>query len=1153
MKDFSKLLSELIQFKEMTDDIKEGRTPVLMSGLSQIHKSHFIYSYCQNENENALLITGDDSSAVKFAEEINAFFGKEKALVYPTRDFIYRDVEGVSREYEHQRLKVLENISKGNKNIIVTGAEALLQYTIPPANLTKNTLHLSTGDTCNIRELTEKLVQAGYVSSSQVDGVCQFSHRGGILDIFPPHADDPFRIEFWDDEIDSIAPFKIDTQRREGICDSIDITPAREVLFESKEKMLEILKSQLPKLTSKFSENARENIESDIERLNNDMTLGNINRYLPLVYEKPATIFDYISSDTAVFINDPALIKDNLKTVSSQIREDTESLLEEGLVFKGCDTFSADYSYFISEVSLLPCVILETFERVSYDIPVKRSHGVNATPLSPWSGEYSVLKEELEELLDHKYFCIVMAGTERAAAALTSDLLKDGFNAVSANDISQISYGQVTVVPASLPSGFEYPEIRLTVKTHGKIAAPKSKHKNKVSAAEKIRNLSDLTIGDLVVHTTYGVGVFGGIVKREFDNVIKDYIKINYAGSDVLYVAVNQLDLVTKYIGAKEDSGVKLNKLNSVEWSNTKKRVRAAVKDMAKELTELYAKRLKTKGYAFSEDTEWQREFEQRFPYEETGDQLRCIDEIKADMERPAPMDRLLCGDVGFGKTEVAIRAAFKCVMEGKQCAVLVPTTILAWQHYKTFCARMENYPINIDILSRFRTPKQQKQIISELKSGQVDIVIGTHRVIQNDVNFKDLGLCIIDEEQRFGVAHKEKFKELRNNVDVLTLSATPIPRTLNMAMSGIRDMSVIEEAPQDRFPVQTYVIEHNWGIIEQALKKELRRGGQAFYLHNRVESIESCAFKLQQMLPDANITVAHGKMSEEQLSKIWQQLVDREIDILVCTTIIETGVDVSNCNTIIIEDADRMGLSQLYQLRGRVGRSSRRAYAYLTFTPGKALSDIATKRLSAIKEFTSFGSGFRIAMRDLEIRGAGSILGGKQHGHMEAVGYDMYIKMLGDAIAEERGEVIPEKAPECVIDLKIDAHIPEKYIRDLTQRIDIYKKIAVIKTNEDAMDVLDELIDRFGDPPQSVKGLVDVALIRNRAAIMGFAEIKQDDHNLIAIPINFDIKLAADLTARLGKKITFNVRENPYFTMKISKGQKPLDALKEMLDIMEL
>ena len=1152
MKDFSKILSELLQFKEMTEDIKSSKTPVLMSGLSRVHKSHFIYSYCQNENAPALVITTDDSSAVKFADELNAFFGEEKALVYPTRDFIYRDVEGASREYEHQRLKVLENIDSDNHSIIVAGAEAILQYTIPPKNLAENTIRLSAGETHDINRLIEKLVQAGYSSSPQVDGVCQFSHRGGILDIFPPYSEDPFRIEFWDDEIDSIAPFKIETQRREGICDSINITPAREVLFEGAEKMLSILQNQLSKLNSKHTENARAKISADIERLKDNLELGNINRYLPLVYEKPATLFDYIDKNTVVFLDDPTAIKEQLKAVEAQTNEDTESLLEEGLIFHGCDTFSADYPYFISEVNLSPCVILETFDRVSYDIPVKKRHGVNATPLSPWSGEYALLKEELEELLDHKYFCVVMVGTERAATALKSDLLKDGFNAVIAEDISKISYGQVTLVPSSLPSGFEYPEIRLTVKTHGKIASTKSKRKTQTSAAAKIRSLSDLKKGDLVVHNAYGVGVFDGIVKREFDNVIKDYIKINYAGSDVLYVSVNQLDLVTKYIGAKEDSGVKLNKFNSMEWSNTKNRVRAAVKDMAKELTELYAKRLKTKGFAFSKDTEWQKEFEQRFPYEETGDQLRCIDEIKADMERSSPMDRLLCGDVGFGKTEVAIRAAFKCVMEGKQCAVLVPTTILAWQHYQTFTARMENYPIKIDILSRFRTPKQQKQIISELKKGLVDIVIGTHRVIQNDVNFKDLGLCIIDEEQRFGVAHKEKFKELRNNVDVLTLSATPIPRTLNMAMSGIRDMSVIEEAPQDRFPVQTYVIEHNWGIIEQALKKELRRGGQAFYLHNRVESIESCAFKLKQMLPEANITVAHGKMTEEQLSKIWQQLMDREIDILVCTTIIETGVDVSNCNTMIIEDADKMGLSQLYQLRGRVGRSSRRAYAYLTFTPGKALTDIATKRLSAIKEFTSFGSGFRIAMRDLEIRGAGSILGGKQHGHMEAVGYDMYIKMLSEAIAEERGEVIPEKAPECCIDLRINAHIPESYISDMSQRIDIYKKIAVIESNEDAFDVMDELIDRFGDPPKSVKGLVDVALIRNRAAIMGFAEIKQEDSNIIMIPAKFDLAVVADLQARLGNRVTVIAKDNPYFTMKILKGQKPLNALKEMLNIKE-
>ena len=572
---------------------------------------------------------------------------------------------------------------------------------------------------------------------------------------------------------------------------------------------------------------------------------------------------------------------------------------------------------------------------------------------------------------------------------------------------------------------------------------------------------------------------------------------------------------------------------------------------MADELIKLYAKREAAQGYAFGPDTDWQNDFERRFPYDETDDQLRCIREIKDDMEKPSPMDRLLCGDVGFGKTEVAIRAAFKCVMDGKQCAVLVPTTILAWQHYQTFRKRMEGFPVKVDILSRFRTPREQEQVLEELRRGQVDIVVGTHRLVQKDVKFKDLGLCIIDEEQRFGVKHKESFKEMRNNVDVLTLSATPIPRTLNMAMSGIRDMSTIEEAPQDRQPVQTYVMEHDWGILVQAISKELRRGGQVFYLHNRVDTIDRCAATIQQFLPDATVVVAHGKMSEEQLSKVWKRLLDHEIDILVCTTIIETGVDVSNCNTLIIEDADRLGLSQLYQIRGRVGRSSRRAFAYLTVTKGKALTDVATKRLEAIREFTTFGSGFRIAMRDLEIRGAGNILGAQQHGHMEAVGYEMYLKMLSEAVAVAKGEKPEVQNTECLVDIRIGAHIPEDYIESLPQRIDIYKKIASVENEKDASDIIDELIDRFGTPPEAVKGLVDVSLLRNMAAGLGIREISQRTDSLLFYPETVDMQAASRLAAGLKGRVMLNAGAKPYLAVKVAKGEKPVDTMRLALTMM--
>ena len=569
---------------------------------------------------------------------------------------------------------------------------------------------------------------------------------------------------------------------------------------------------------------------------------------------------------------------------------------------------------------------------------------------------------------------------------------------------------------------------------------------------------------------------------------------------------------------------------------------------MAKELIKLYAERMQVKGYPFSADGEWQHEFEEKFPYQETDDQLRCVAEIKQDMEAPRPMERLLCGDVGFGKTEVALRAAFKCVVEGKQCAILVPTTILAWQHYQTTLARVEGFPVKVELLSRFRTPKQQESIVKKLATGEVDIIIGTHRIVQKDIRFKDLGLVIIDEEQRFGVAHKERFKEMFANVDILTLSATPIPRTLNMAMQGIRDMSVIEEAPMDRHPVQTYVLEHDWSILSDAIRKELRRGGQVYYLHNRVESIDQCAGRIGALVPDARIAVAHGKMGEEELSEVWRKLMEGEIDVLVCTTIIETGVDVSNCNTLIIEDADHMGLSQLYQLRGRVGRSSRRAYAYMTFRRGKVLTDIATKRLSAIREFTKFGSGFGIAMRDLEIRGAGSILGTRQHGHMEAVGYEMYLRLLSEAVSEQRGEKPAGGASECMVDIRIGAHIPESYIDDLSQRIDIYKRIAAIGSQEDALDVVDELIDRYGEPPAAVKGLIDVALLRGTAARLGISEIVQREDSIVLFPEKLDMDAAGRVAAALGNRVMVNASAKPYISVKIPKNTQPIDTMREAL-----
>ena len=799
----------------------------------------------------------------------------------------------------------------------------------------------------------------------------------------------------------------------------------------------------------------------------------------------------------------------------------------------------------------MPCVFADTFMRSNNDIKFKKLINSDCRQTGVWGGNISNLVDELKSFCEQDYCTVVLAGSEKTLQIIVNDLNEQGIPASLLDKNSEIAPKRVYVRTGSLSGGFDYPDIKCAAITQMKAMTAKRK-KTKHKKGEEIKSLSDIAPGDLVVHSMYGIGKFAGIRSLENNGITKDYITIKYAGTDVLYVPVTQLDLVSRYIGPRDDSGVKLNKLNSSEWKKTRSRVKSAVKDMAEELTKLYAQRQTAKGYAFSEDNDWQRDFEERFDYQETDDQLRSIQEIKDDMQKSVPMDRLLCGDVGFGKTEVALRAAFKCMLDSKQAAILVPTTVLAWQHYQTAVKRFEHFPIKVELLSRFRTPKQQQQIIRELKRGTIDLIIGTHRLVQKDVEFKDLGLAIIDEEQRFGVAHKEKLKEAFKGVDVLTLSATPIPRTLNMAMSGIRDMSVIEEPPQDRQPIQTYVIEHNDGVIAQAIQKELRRGGQVYYIHNRIDTIERTVSHLQQLLPEARIGYAHGQISESDLSEIWRQLIDREIDILVCTTLIETGVDVPNVNTLIIEDADKLGLSQLYQLRGRVGRSSRRAFAYFTFRRGKVLTEIASKRLNAIKEFTQFGSGFHIALRDLEIRGAGSILSGKQHGHMEAVGYDMYLRLLNEAIAEQKGEALPRSPEDCLVDISVDAFIPEKYIESLPLRIDAYRKIASIITEEDSRDVLDELIDRFGDPPKSVIGLVNIALTRNTASRLKITEISQRGENVLFFIQRPEVAQIQALSAFYKNRIKFADGAKPYFSVRLDKKQKPPALMTEVIKIMD-
>ena len=1143
MENFAKVAEKILEYKQLKNDIETKQSPVMVTGLTPVQQSHILYSLGEQIPYKILVITHNESTALSMCNDVNQMCGEGFAEFFPSRDYNLQNTLSSSHETEHQRLNVLANLAMEKCKVVFSSIEAACSITIPKDILVSSTITMKIDKEYKISEIVDFLVKTGYTACDQVEGKCQFAKRGGIIDIFPPNLKNPVRIEFWGDEIDSLSYFEVDTQRRTEPLKSFTITPAREVLINEPQQLVLKLEQIKQTLKGKYAKEQRETIDTDIENIKENVSINNQDKFIKLLYGNNS-IFDYFKGEVFA-LSSPTEAKEAIKNVLWQNSEDIKILLEDKVLYSGLDNFYLDFTDVASVLSKSSTILFDTFGRTAEGIPLKHIYDIKSLRLSSWSGEYSILKEDLDDYKQGGYCVLIYGGTEKNSKNLVSDLQRDGFSADYVDDFSDIVAKKIYVTQGSLSGGFDYPQIRFAVISINKSGSGLKLKKPKKAGKNAIKNLSDLSVGDYVVHVSHGIGVFSGIVKREIHGITKDYIKIRYAGTDELFVPVTQLDLVTKYIGTKEDGTVKLNKLNSAEWQKTRQRVKKAVADMADELIKLYAERLNAKGFAFSKDTDWQNDFEGRFPYEETDDQLRCIREIKDDMESGIPMDRLLCGDVGFGKTEVAIRAAFKCVMDSKQCAVLVPTTILAWQHFKTFSQRMEGFPVKIELLSRFRTAKQQEEIIKELKRGEIDIIIGTHRVVQKDVKFKDLGLCIIDEEQRFGVTHKEKFKQMRNDVDMLTLSATPIPRTLNMAMSGIRDMSTIEQAPQDRQSVQTYVIEQDMGIVMQAIERELKRGGQVFYIHNRVDTILECAAKIAKIVPDAKIETAHGKMTEEALSKVWQKLMDKEIDILVCTTIIETGVDVTNCNTLIIEDADKMGLSQLYQLRGRVGRSTRRAFAYLMVQQGKSLTDIASKRLSAIKEFTTFGSGFRIAMRDLEIRGAGNILGAQQHGHMESVGYEMYLRLLSDAISQKKGEKVETKAMECTVDIEIEAHIPESYIENLSQRIDIYKKISAITCDEDAEDLYDELVDRFGDPPKSVIGLVEVAKYRNSAAALGINEITQRGDCILMYQEVFNMENASLVAAKLKGRVTVNAGKKPYISVKIAKGENAVDTVK--------
>ena len=1155
MKFLCNTLNRLKEFQTLDNAVQTGQLPAAVNGLSGVHKAAFIYTLCANQHRKAFILAGDESEGQRLCDDLSAM--GMHPLVVPMRDFTFRDAEGASHEYEHQRLQALARILNGECDAVIACLDAALQYTIPPEELRKRTITISAGQSIPMEEVVSALVACGYERAAQIDGTGQFSQRGGILDIFTPDAANPVRLEYWGDEIDTLSLFDLETQRRTESIEKLTLAPAVEALVDDPQVLAKKIEKLASSLRGKAAPKAKEILRAQAEKLEQGVHLGCADKFFPLLYGRIATLFDYRTDDMLLFVSEGTKVKDRARSTAFQWGEDLKDYLEEGVPLPWA-------GHLQRRLDLRGGAIFARYGLSGYLCARQlrhahpHAHRRNRAPALCVGRQHAAPGRGPAE---HAPQQVVLRGIGRKRAERAHRC---------GGPASRRPARGLPGKPADHPARHGRRDRRRALRRYGnsrrlfRADHPRPPaHHQAAQAQARQKQPGDLQHRGIAAGRLYCTRFarhrrVRGNPQNRHARGCQGTQRSTVAKGDMLYVPVTQLDMVSKYIGPREDANIKLNRLGGTEWQKTKARVRTAVKDMAKELIKLYADRMQAKGHAFSEDNEWQRDFESHFEFDETEDQLRCIDEIKNDMEREAPMDRLLCGDVGFGKTEVALRAAFKCVCDSKQCALLVPTTILAWQHYQTVTRRMEGFPVRVELLSRFRTPKQQEEIIRKLKRGEVDMIVGTHRLVSKDVKFKDLGLVIIDEEQRFGVAQKEKLKSLCNNVDVLTLSATPIPRTLNMALSGIRDMSVIEEAPHDRHPVQTYVLEHDNAVINEAIRRELRRGGQVYYLHNDVASIERTAARIQAQIPEARVGFGHGKMAEHELSEVWRKLLEHEIDVLVCTTIIETGVDVPNANTLIIENADRMGLSQLHQLRGRVGRSARRAYAYLTFTPNKVLSEISQKRLSAIREFTEFGSGFKIAMRDLEIRGAGNILGGEQHGHMETVGYDMYLRLLSEAIRREKGEEVQEYGQECLVDMQIQAHIPDRYIENLSQRLEIYRRIADIRTREDALDVTDELIDRFGEPPESVNGLIEVALLRNLASGLGISEVKQRDDCLLLYKPGFSLKNPADmaqmaaLTSTLKKRVTLNASGKPYISVKILPPMTPLDVLGETLNLME-
>ena len=1149
------------EINKIESDIQAGAS-IAIDGLSDTQRHHMFYSLVSKAQKKAVYVSANDLQARKAYKNFQSLFGDGVIYFSPREKMLY-DVEAKSHEQSYQRIECLNRLLSDDYTIAIFSCESLLDLYMPADEFRNGFLYLKTGNSIKLGEVISKLIDMGYEREQQVEGRGQFAVRGGILDVFPIQLQKPVRIELFDIEIDSIRVFETDSQRSVDTLEYIDIYPAREFMV-SKENAGEIVKrvnNELKDMVSGMRDKAvidslNTRFTEYIDKLKNAENFPGIDKFIPYFYEKTHHIFEYINVHNLILMEDIARLKQRLGNVLEEHNRQCEILFEKGMLLPGSYSMYLEPDELPERLEKYQTVYMNSLGEAEPMTYIKRRYLLRGQNIEPYHGQFPQMKKEIREWLSKGCLVTVLATSEQR-----SDGLKKLFEQEDIRVITEYPKEHIPCVVlkhGSLENGFVYPEIKWVVVCESDIGESK---KRKVSPqfkeSRKINVFTDLKVGDFVVHQTHGIGLYTGIESLVVEKVKKEYLKIEYRDGGFLYIPTTQIDLIQKYIGV-EGKTPKVNKLGGSEWTKAKKKVKESLKELAIELIRLEAERNAKKGFEYSSDTVWQKQFEEMFEWDETNDQLRCTEEIKKDMESPQIMDRLLCGDVGYGKTEVALRAVFKAAMDGKQSAFLVPTTVLASQHFETFKKRFGSFPVTVDMLSRFRTDSEARKIIKELKTGRIDVVIGTHKLFNKEIKFKDLGLLVIDEEQRFGVGHKEKIKSLYPQVDILTLSATPIPRTLHMSLTGIRDISTIEEPPEQRYPVQTYVLEYRADVIEDAVIRELARDGQVFYLFNRVKGIQARASKLQEMFPQAKVGYAHGQLSERQLERIILSFINKEFDILVCTTIIESGIDMPNVNTIIVEDADRLGLAQLYQLRGRVGRSNRLAYAYLTYRKDKVLNEVAEKRLKAIREFTEFGSGFKIAMRDLQIRGAGNLLGPQQHGHMEAVGYDTYVKLLEETIKELKGLKVREEN-EVFIEFMLDAYLDSNYIQDEQSRLDMYKTIAAIETEDEAMDVCDELIDRYGEIPKETSNLIEIALVKSLAGSCGFNMVRQKDDTImlfISDQTALPFPLLSELIQGNKGRLMFSAGKTPYLSLK-AKGMEPramLDNIKILLqDIQKL